>query len=83
MNDFFLQLSKYNNSKSAILYTVEPYCSNYQPHSIVLDLTITVTTLADDKAQAMNFNKLIKVSENQVKVAEQLTRDQANSQLRK
>ena len=68
---------------------VEPYCSNYQPRSIELDLPITLTTLVDEKAQAMNFNELIKfcesidisVSENQVKVAEQEARDQANSQL--
>ena len=81
MNDFFLQLSKCNNFQACN--------SNYQPHSIVLDLPITLTTLADEKAQAMNFNELIKfcesvdisVSENQVKVAEQETRDQANSQL--
>ena len=67
----------------------EPYCSNYKPRSIVLDLPVTLATLVDEKAQAMNFNELTKfcesidisVSENQVKVAEQETRDQAISQL--
>ena len=40
------------------------YSSNYKlPHSIALDLPVTLTTPVDEKAQAMNFHELIKFSE--------------------
>ena len=88
LSALFSQLSE-SKSKPAILSTVEPFSKNYQPRTVELDLPLILTTLVDKDAQAMNYSDLLRhcenidvsVTENQVRVAENQTRDQSENKL--